>query len=1242
MSGSPPIADPGAGPGKLPEPPPGWVSRYGPTLLIFALGLLATVLATRHSQSDNVASDRLEFDFACREIGLKVKSRLKDHEQILRSVAGLFAASTNVTRSEWHNFVTSLRVDEYLPGIQGIGHALLVAPGGLEAHERAIRSEGFPDYHVWPPGNREIITSIIYLEPFTNRNLRAFGYDMFSESTRRSAMELARDENTTALTGKVKLVQETSTDVQAGTLMFVPIYKHDLPIATVADRRAALQGWVYSPYRMNDLMRGILGEWGSPKRQSIRLETYDGEDPSPDHLLHDTHATFGSNQPPANGFSLQTPVTYAGRRWTLSFTQTAHPGGGVQGGVWAVAATGTALSLLLAGLLHSLRNTRYNARRLAHQLTADLQHATERLGLATSAGGVGIWDYDVISNTLTWDDQMFRLYSTTREQFSGAYEAWIAGVHPEDRQRMFDEIQKALSGQEDFNTEFRVLSPDRSVRHIRALALIQHSPSGQPLRMVGTNWDITDRKEAEAALKERDENIHLLLNSTAEAIYGIDLDGNCTFCNSSCLRLLGYQRPEELFGKNMHWEIHGKHADGSPFLVEDCRIYQAFVQGEPAHVDDEVFWRADGSSFPAEYWSYPQRRNGVIVGAVVTFLDITERHRIESALRESQLFLLETQRIARLAGWKANPHTDYLEWTAGVFEIIEAQQSGQPGLTEGLKFYLPEYIPTLKESITRCLETGERFALECPGITSTGKMIWTEVRGLAPMTERGRAYVMGTFQDITERKRAEVALRESEANFRTFFESMTDIILVGTPAGQILFTNSAVTRTLGYSPEELLSMKVLDLHPVPKRAEAEEIFTAMFRGDRTSCPLPLERKDGTLVPVETRVWFGKWNGTECLFGVCKNLTAEVDAQQRFERLFRSNPALMSLSTLPDLRFFDVNDAFLKVMGFAKADVLGHTPDDLGMFPGPELPFSWANSLQSNTPVTDFEVHVRRRDGAIMQCLFSGEIISSQGRQYFLAVMIDITSRKQAEEELLRTLAAERELSLLRSNFVSMVSHEFRTPLSAILGAAEMLEDYYDRLTPEKRTGYFQLIRQENQRLTNMLQEVLLQGQLDAGRVLYIPRPTDVLSLCQRIVTSVQAAFPKHPPILFEKDAPEGLVMADENLLERVLSNLLANALKYSPALTPVSISIRRIDAEWVLSVRDQGIGIPATDQATMFSAFRRGGNVGNIKGTGVGLYVVRKCAELQGGRIEFESRVGQGSTFSFHLPWQPCEPPPIQ
>ena len=144
--------------------------------------------------------------------------------------------------------------------------------------------------------------------------------------------------------------------------------------------------------------------------------------------------------------------------------------------------------------------------------------------------------------------------------------------------------------------------------------------------------DITERKAAEEAIRNREEQIHLLLDSTAEAIYGIDMNGNCTFCNASCLRLLGYTHPRELLGKNMHWQIHHHRPDGSAFSVEECRIFHAFRLGEGTHVNDEVLWRADGTSFPAEYWSYPQYRDGQVIGAVVTFLDITERKAAEEIL----------------------------------------------------------------------------------------------------------------------------------------------------------------------------------------------------------------------------------------------------------------------------------------------------------------------------------------------------------------------------------------------------------------------------------------------------------------------------------------------------------------------------------------------------------------------------------------------------------------------------------
>ncbi len=149
----------------------------------------------------------------------------------------------------------------------------------------------------------------------------------------------------------------------------------------------------------------------------------------------------------------------------------------------------------------------------------------------------------------------------------------------------------------------------------------------------GTDRDITERKKAEDALRKSSEMVQLLLNSTAEAIYGLDMNGCCTFINSACLKFLGYERPEQLLGKNMHNTVHYKHPDGSPYDVNDCPIFKAFKQEKEIHVDDEVLWRKDGSSFFTEYWSYPIRRNGKLIGAVVTFLDITDRKLAENALR---------------------------------------------------------------------------------------------------------------------------------------------------------------------------------------------------------------------------------------------------------------------------------------------------------------------------------------------------------------------------------------------------------------------------------------------------------------------------------------------------------------------------------------------------------------------------------------------------------------------------------
>jgi PAS domain S-box-containing protein len=761
--------------------------------ILLVAGLMIAIVTALHMKSNVDMKAEQEFISHCIDLENLISARLGDYARTLLSGAALFKASETVTREQWRIFTDYLELEEQFPGTQGVGFSLLIPHAELPRHIREIRSEGFPNYTVNPEGDRKIYTSIIYLEPFFERNLRAFGYDMLSEPLRRAAMEQACDTNSATLSGKVTLVQETDKNIQAGALMYVPVYRKGMPVDTVEQRRAAIYGWVFSPYRMNDLMRGIFRGLSLEKKKDFHFEVFDGGDPSPQNLLYENLPEENRAQRSPARFTRQISHVFNGDKWTLCFTQT---GGGFYTAeyakVWLTLIGSTLIILLLFALVMVLLKTRDTARQMAEKLTVDLREKTsilsdllksipdmvffknkegvylgcnpefarfanrdipdivgstdydlfdkeladffrtqdrimmennmprhneewvqypdgarvlldtakaplvnadgrvlgllgvgrditerkrqtDSLALATQAGGVGIWEYNLVNNKLVWDEQMFRLYGTASDKFSSAYETWLAGLHPDDRQRGDEEIRLALSGEKEFNTEFRVLWPDGTVRNIRAQAIVQRDAAGQPLHMLGTNWDITAQKLAEKKFMEKEEEIHLLLDSTAEAIYGLDMNGNCTFCNSACLRLLGYALPGEMLGKNIHWQIHSKYQDGSHFPVEDCRIFQAFKKGEGTHVEDEVFWRADGSSFPVEYRSFPQHKDGILVGAVMTFVDITNRKHLEAEkakLEARNRQLQKAESLGRMSGAIAHHFNNKLNVVMGYLEMV--------------------------------------------------------------------------------------------------------------------------------------------------------------------------------------------------------------------------------------------------------------------------------------------------------------------------------------------------------------------------------------------------------------------------------------------------------------------------------------------------------------------------------------------------------------------------------------------
>jgi len=239
-------------------------------------------------------------------------------------------------------------------------------------------------------------------------------------------------------------------------------------------------------------------------------------------------------------------------------------------------------------------------------------------------------------------------------------------------------------------------------------------------------------------------------------------------------------------------------------------------------------------------------------------------------------------------------------------------------------------------------------------------------------------------------------------NFDAFFNTIDDLLFVLDADGDMIHVNETVCRRLGYSEAELIGRAVLDVHPPERRDEAGRIVAAMLAGEAAFCPVPVVTRGGVEIPVETRVVPGVWDGEPALFGVTKDVSALNLSEEKFDRLFHGNPALMAVSRLPERRYTDVNEAFLSALGYSREEVLGRTAAELDLFVEPERQRASAEQLQAQGRVSDCELKVRRKDGAILDGLFSAEIIESQGRRYFLTVMSDQTERKRAAEALRAT------------------------------------------------------------------------------------------------------------------------------------------------------------------------------------------------------------------------------------------------
>lgn len=469
-------------------------------LIVLALTSSLTYTLWKDARKNALNELKAEFNYRQLEAAERVNQRMLDYDQMLRGLRGLYRASNSVDRNEFRQYYAALNTAERYKGVQALAFIKHVPDFEKNQHIAEIQKEGFSDYRIWPSGERESYAPVVFIEPFESINKRAFGFDTSSDFTRRAALDLARDTNSTYITQKITLAQNVDTDKSAALLMLLPIYKNGLPHHTIEDRRAALVGWVDAVLRIEQLMAGVLG-MNDPE---IDIEIFDGKNPSSASLLYDKDKLLRNTQL-TQFFQTIQQLEISGRTWTLRISSLPAFEKRLDSSKSEyVALGGLIISLILTAMTWVLVRGRARSMQAARMLSHELQGriaAEESLKLASmvyenSSEGILVTDAD--NRIIAVNPAFTRITGYTLAEIEGKDPScFSSGKHnPQFYEAMWDEINQTGHWQGEIWDRHK-----NGEDHAKYLTINTiYSENGSVYRRVALFMDISDKKETEEVI----------------------------------------------------------------------------------------------------------------------------------------------------------------------------------------------------------------------------------------------------------------------------------------------------------------------------------------------------------------------------------------------------------------------------------------------------------------------------------------------------------------------------------------------------------------------------------------------------------------------------------------------------------------------------------------------------------------------------------------------------------------------
>jgi PAS domain S-box-containing protein len=645
----------------------------------------------------------------------------------------------------------------------------------------------------------------------------------------------------------------------------------------------------------------------------------------------------------------------------------------------------------------------------------DLEIASERLAIATRAGGVGIWDWDCVNDMLLWDDHMYVLYGITKDSFTGAFEAWRSGLHPDDVAQCDHQINLALSGEKEFNTEFRVIWPDGTVRHIRALAEVKRDTSGKPFRMIGTNWDITKEKCAEKEISNQNEFLQKVGEIAKVGGWEYDVLNNINIWNKVTYDI--HEMPYDFVPmpeKGINFYKEGESRD------KITEVFTAAVQESKAFDEELVLITATGKEKWVRAIGEPVVENGKCDKVTGVFQDIDKRKRAELELELSK----EQWRLAvdgtNDGMWDWNILTgdvyysprweEIFGFKAG--EVLPRIESMNPrvhpddmaGMFEKVNQYLRKEIPI--------------YSHEFRMIHNDGRILWTQHRASAVWDESGKPVRMiGTTTDISERIARDRELQETKQKLDSIFNEMDDVVWsVSLPDYKILFMTPSADKLYGIPYEEFMADStwwekvVYDedkpvIHKIYNQLNDQEHYEEEYRIKTRDGKIKWVRNKGKVIHDAQGIPI-RIDGI--ISDITKRKEAEltvVKSREQYQSLVQNIPGITyRCKHDADYTMLYMSSQVDSISGYPADEFINNAvrsyasivhPDDV-KWTGREL----LRCINENMPYS-FEYRILHKDGTVRWVFEKGLAIRNENNEviYLDGFIFDITKRKENEENL---------------------------------------------------------------------------------------------------------------------------------------------------------------------------------------------------------------------------------------------------